>query len=227
MIPPLIVSNALARGINLIAITDHNSSANIIAVQKAASGTELTVLPGMELQTKEEVHLLCLFDTLDQIDAFQSQVDLHMSDMMNNPEFFGEQFVVDETGGLISRETRLLLSSSSLSLDEAFQMVTTLAGLAIPAHVDRAAFGLFANLGFIPPEIPFPALEISNRISIADAIKKFPSILPFPLIQSGDVHYLNDYLGANVMHLEKPEILEISLALQQKEGRAHTIVPLE
>ncbi len=226
MIPPLIVSEALSRGINLIAITDHNSSANIPAVQKAAQGTDVFVLPGMELQTKEEVHVLCLFDTLDQVRTFQSLVDKNLPDMKNNPEFFGEQFIVDETGDLIARDMRLLLTSTELTFDDACQQVAALGGLAIPAHVDRAAFGLFANLGFIPPEIPLPALEISSRMSIEAARKKFPSIQPYPLIQSGDVHYLSDFLGANVLNMEKPTIAEIGLALQQKEGHTHDILSL-
>lgn len=223
MIPPLIVSKALSRGINLIAITDHNSSANVLSVQKAAQGTDLTVLPGMELQTKEEVHLLCLFDTLEQIETFQAFVDDNLPAMENNPEFFGEQFIVDETGDLISRENRLLLNSCELTLDVAYEKVTALGGLAIPAHVDRSAFGLIATLGFIPAEIPFLALEISSRMTVDEACKKFPSIKPFPILQSGDVHYLSDFLGANEFSLERPTITELILALQNQEGRTHKI----
>ena len=88
MIPPLIVQEALERGINFIAITDHNTTANVRAVQMAARGTDLTVLPGMELQTKEEVHLLCLFDTLDQAEAWQALVRARMPPLENNIEFF-------------------------------------------------------------------------------------------------------------------------------------------
>ena len=118
MIPPLIVQEALARGINLIAITDHNSSANVGAVQQAARGTSLTILPGMELQTREEVHVLCLFDTLAQLGDWQAVVDSHLPPLQNNIEYFGEQFVVDETGEFLRRETQLLLTSANLSLEE-------------------------------------------------------------------------------------------------------------
>jgi predicted metal-dependent phosphoesterase TrpH len=116
MIPPLIVQEALDHGINLLAVTDHNTTANVKAVQKAAAGTELTVLPGMELQTSEEVHVLCLFDTLDQMAAWQKFVDVRMPPLENNIEYFGEQFVVDETGEFIRRETQLLLTSAKISL---------------------------------------------------------------------------------------------------------------
>ncbi|MDX9865697.1 MAG: PHP domain-containing protein, partial [Anaerolineaceae bacterium] len=111
MIPPLIVQEALSRNIDLIAITDHNASANIAAVQKAAQNTPLIVLPGMELQTEEDVHSLCLFDTLEQIEAFQAYINTKLPPIKNKPDFFGEQFMVDETGDFIRREEQLLILS--------------------------------------------------------------------------------------------------------------------
>ena len=224
MIPPLIVQEALDLGINLIAITDHNSSANVAAVQKAAEGTDLAVLPGMELQTREEVHALCLFDTLDQLLAWQKIVNACLPDLENRPDHFGEQFVVDETGDFIRREPRLLLISSSLSIDEAFTGVSRLGGLFIPAHVDRRANGLIANLGFVPPEIPFPALEISRRQQPDQVCEKFPQLRGYPLIQSGDVHRLSEFLGVNNLYIEEPTIKEIRLALSGLETRHHQII---
>src|SRR4026207_2291411 len=104
MIPPLLVQKALEKKIDLIAITDHNSSANVSAVQKAAQGTGLTVLPGMEVQSREEVHLLTLFETREGLEAWQKEVDASLPDLPNQPGFFGEQFVVDETGDFIRNE---------------------------------------------------------------------------------------------------------------------------
>lgn len=224
MIPPLIVQEALERGINLIGITDHNASANAAAVMQAAQGTRMTVLPGMELQTQEEVHLLCLFDRLEQLEAWQEQVDRLLPPIENNPEFFGEQFVVDETGEFIRREKRLLLTSAALSIEEAFAGVTALGGLAIPAHVDRKAFGLIANLGLVPLTLQVEALEISSRLSPAEARQNFPQICGYPLIQSGDAHRLEELLGVNRFTLQEPTVAEIRLALQGKEGRSHLIL---
>ena len=223
MIPPFIVQEALERGINLIAITDHNASANVGAVQKAAAGTGLTVLPGMELQTREEVHLLCLFDTLDQLEDWQARVDVHMPRMENNAEFFGEQFVVDESGDFIRRETQLLSTSADLTLKEAVEQVSELGGLPIPAHVNRQVFGLFANLGFIPPDLPIPAVEISRHIQPADARQKFPQLQNYTLIQGGDVHHLADFLGANLFNLAAPTVAELKLALASQQGRTLVI----
>src|SRR5215211_430011 len=98
MIPPLIVQSALEKEIDLIAITDHNASANVRAVQKAAEGSRLTVLPGMEVQSREDVHLLTLFEFPETLDQWQTQVDEALPSLPNNPDYFGEQFVVDETG---------------------------------------------------------------------------------------------------------------------------------
>ncbi len=219
MIPPLIVSEAIHLGLDLIAITDHNASANVRAVQKAAQGTALTVLPGMELQTREEVHVLCLFDHTDQLEAFQKLVDAALPRLDNNVDYFGEQFIVDETGDFIERETRLLITSTSFSLNEAWEKVTGLGGLLIPAHVDRKAFGLIANLGLVPTDIIIDALELSRHIRPDLASQKYPQISGYPLIQSGDVHRLEEYLGVTQLELDHPSISEIRLALHSKQGR--------
>jgi 3',5'-nucleoside bisphosphate phosphatase len=149
MIPPLIVRTALKKNIDLIAITDHNASANVGAVQKAAEGTSLTVLPGMEIQSREEVHLLTLFENLEALEGWQREVDRALPELPNRPEFFGEQFVVDETGEFLHREPRLLLNSTTFSIDEIFERVRDLGGIVIPAHVERFSFGLFPTLGLI------------------------------------------------------------------------------
>jgi hypothetical protein len=195
-------------------------------VQKAAANTGLAVLPGMELQTREEVHLLCLFDTLPQLETWQQVVNAHLPPIENNIEFFGEQFVVDETGDFIRRETRLLLTSVNLSLEEAVAQVLALGGLVIPAHVNRPAFSLIANLGFVPPDVPFDALEISRHLTPAQACAKFPQLQNFPLVQNGDVHRLDEFLGVNLCRLAVPTVAELKLALHHQQGRSLTIRPL-
>jgi PHP family Zn ribbon phosphoesterase len=225
MIPPLIVREALNQGINLIAVTDHNTNANVGAVQRAAAGTDLSVLPGMELQTREEVHLLCLFDTLDQSAAWQALIEARLPPLENNIEYFGEQFVVDETGEFIRRETQLLLTSAHIALSEAVTEVTGLGGLAIPAHVDRSSFSLMANLGFVPADVHFEALEISRHVSPDQARERFPQLKKFTLIQNGDVHHLDEFLGANLCRLAAPTIAELKLAFLNEEGRSLVIRP--
>jgi PHP domain-containing protein len=225
MIPPLIVRQALARGLDLIAITDHNATANAGAVQRAAAGTRLTVLPGMELQTSEEVHLLCLFDTLAQVSDWQEEVDARMSPSENVPEFFGEQFVVDETGGFLRRETRLLTGSVRIRLEEAVGEVVRLGGLVIPAHIDRPAYSLSAILGFPPPDLLVDAMEISPHTTPAAVRGRFPWLADYPLVQGGDVHHLEDFAATTVFSLAALTIGEIRLALHSRDARSCTIVP--
>jgi 3',5'-nucleoside bisphosphate phosphatase len=225
MIPPLIVRKALEHGLNLIAITDHNTGENVEAVMKAAQGVNLTVLPGMEIQTEEEVHSLCLFDTLEQLAALQKLVEEKLPNIENNIEYFGEQFIVDETGDFIRRKDRLLITSTSLSIEEACRAVVDLGGLFIPAHVTRQAFGLIYHLGFVPPDLDIAALEISRHISPEEAVETYPQLTGYTLIQSGDVHFLSDFLGINQFEVEKPSMNELRMALLDENGRKFRLKP--
>lgn len=213
MIPPLIVQEALERHIDIIAITDHNASANVRAVQKAADGTGLTVLPGMEVQSHEDVHLLCLFASLADLEAWQHQVDHSLPDELNPADHLGEQFVVDEHGEFIRSEARLLLTATEFSIEEIIEHVNLLSGIVIPAHVDRTAYGLFPTLGFLADWWHFPALEISRHIKPEILHEKFPTSKNHPLIQSGDVHRLDEFLGTTSFELEAPTLQEIRKAL--------------
>ncbi len=219
MIPPLIIQEAEARGINLIAVSDHNAIDNIQAVMQAARGSTVTVLPGIELQTREEIHSLCLFDHMDQIEGFFKQIEPTFPEIKNNIEYFGEQFVVDASGDFLRREDRLLISSSRLSLKEAWQLAADAGGLLIPAHVNRSAFGLFAVLGFIPQDIPLEVLEISRHITPEQARGDYPQLSHYHLIRSGDAHRLEEMSGFNIFHVEKPTISEMVWALKGENGR--------
>lgn len=224
MLPPLIVSEAIDHGLDLIAITDHNSTANIEAVQKAAAGSNLKVLPGMEVQTREEVHVLCLFDTLEQANAWQIEVDANLPRIENRPDYFGQQLVVDEFGDFVRYENQLLLTSTRFTLEEAWRKVSELGGLFIPAHVNRKANGLLSILGMPPAEIRFDALEISRHLKPAQAYREFPQIQGYPLIQNGDVHRLTDMIGVNQFTVEDLNTAELQLALHGLDGRSHRIL---
>lgn len=227
MIPPLIVDTCFEKGINLIAVTDHNATANAAAVQESARGTNLKVLPGMELQTQEEVHLLCLFDTLDQAHEWQVAVDNLLPPLMNRPEFFGDQLVVDPTGKFLSREERLLAVSAQMSLEQAIAGVNHLGGLAVPAHVDRHTNGLIAVLGLVPKDAGIEALEITARLDPAAAIRQFPQIAGYPLLKGGDAHMLDAIAGMNIFEVEEPTISELRLALANANGRHHRMTGMD
>lgn len=226
MIPPLIVQKALELNIDIIAITDHNASANVSAVQKAAQGTTLKVLPGMEVQSREDVHLLCLFETLNDLEVWQSVVDESMPDTINHPEFFGEQYIVDEQGEYIRTEPRLLLTSTRFSIDEIFERVNALGGLVIPAHVERTTYGLFPTLGLVSDQWPILGFEISRHTTPEQARMNFPSIGSYPLIQNGDVHRLDEFIGSTIFMIEEPTIKEIRKALKDEDHRKVSIEKL-
>jgi PHP family Zn ribbon phosphoesterase len=219
MIPPLIVQKALEKNIDLIAITDHNASANVRAVQRAAEGTSLTVLPGMEVQSREDVHLLTIFDMVETLETWQAEVNHALPDLPNEPDFLGEQFVVDETGEFLRNEPRLLLTSTRFSIDEIFTRVKALRGLVIPAHVDRTAYGLLPTLGLISESWQLLALEISRHTTPEKAAATFPALRQFPLIQNGDVHHLDGFLGSTVFSLASPTLLELRMAFHHIDGR--------
>jgi hypothetical protein len=132
-------------------------------VIEAARGSGLAVLPGMEVQTREEVHVLCLFDTLEQVADWQRTVDAALPNLPNREDHFGAQYVVDATGGHLHTDERLLSTSTSLTVEEVAAGVGALGGLCIPAHIDRPSYSILSNLGFVPEELPVVALEISTR----------------------------------------------------------------
>ena len=225
MIPPLIVRRAKELGLGLIAVTDHNTAENAAAVMRAAEGSGVTVLPGMELQTQEEVHLLCLFDTLEQVLAWQTLVYDRLPPMENREDFFGAQYVVDETGEFIRRNERLLLTACSLSIEEAVAGVCRLGGLPIAAHVDRMANGLLTHLGFVPPGLALAALEISMRLTPSEALRLYPQLAGWPLVRSGDAHRLSEMSASMLLLLREPCISELELVFQGVGGRKIKLFP--
>jgi PHP family Zn ribbon phosphoesterase len=219
MIPPLIVRQALGLGLDIIGITDHNSAENVAAVMEAAQGTGLTVLPGMEVQTREEVHLLCLFDTVEQALTMQGRVYNHLPGLRNRPEFFGAQFVVDAEGDFVRYNERLLLTSTSLTVEQVAQRVGELAGLCIPAHIDRPSYSLMANLGFIPEGLDCQALEISRYALPSDIRRTIPGVGDRSLIVSGDAHRLPEMTARTALRIEGATTDELALAFRGREGR--------
>ena len=219
MTPEAIIEQAQALELDLIAITDHNSAENVAAVQQAAEGTEITVLPGMEVQTREEVHLLCLFDTLAQVQALQDEVYAHLPDRKNDVRAFGEQWVVDAEGQLVCENERLLLVATNLSVEQVVQRTRQLEGLCIPSHVDRPAYSLISQLGFIPPELGLLAVEISQLVTLEKARARFPQLKALTLVANSDAHRTADMVGRNVFKVERACIGELTMALARRDGR--------
>ncbi len=219
MIPPLILRQAERLGLGLIAITDHNACDNAEAVIQAAEGTGIHVLPGMELQSREEVHLLCLFDTVPQCQEWQQEVFQRLPSLENREDVFGAQYVVDSTGEWLRTEDRLLAASVDMTLNEVITRVRSLGGMVIPAHVDRPSSSLLANLGFIPERLDVCALEVSSRFTPALGFQQWPELRSWCLIVNGDAHRLEEIRSRTLLKISAPRIQEISLALKGEAGR--------
>ena len=219
MIPPLIVRRARELGLEILAITDHNAADNVQAVIEAADGTELTILPGMEVQSREEVHLLCLFDTVSQVMAWQEQVSAALPDAENDEAFFGAQFVVDADGSYRATVERLLAVSTALSVEEVVAGVLALGGIVLAAHVDRPSYSLLGNLGFVPPGLRIAGMEISRHCDPAEVVQRWPQMAGYGLIVGGDAHRLEEMTARTMVKVADPVVHEIALALSSKDGR--------
>jgi len=219
MLPEFILERAQELGLNLIAVTDHNSAENVAAMLKAAQGTGIAVLPGMEVQTREEVHLLCLFDTLEQVLDWQQVVYAHLPPLKNKENVFGTQVVLDVDGEPVGTNDRLLATSVSLSVDQVVQRVRDLKGLCIPSHVDRPAYSLIANLGFIPPDLGVVGVEISHLVGPKEARARFPQLEQYSLVASGDAHRLKEIARRTTLKMAEPTVAELALALAGEADR--------
>jgi PHP family Zn ribbon phosphoesterase len=219
MLPPLIMRQARRLGLALLAVTDHNSAENAGAMMEAGRREGIAVLPGMELQTREEVHLLCLFDTLDDALQWQEQVYARLPALKNREEVFGSQLIVDAEGEFVAFQERLLLTSTTFAVEEAVEEVGRLGGVVIPAHVDRPSFSLLSNLGLIPPGLDVPAVELSPHTAPAQARQRFPQLGERTLICNGDAHRLSEMQNRTMFKIERPTIAELRLACAGRQGR--------
>lgn len=219
MLPSPILARARELNLQMLAITDHNSVENVTAFQAAAQGTGIHVIPGMEVQTREEVHMICLFDALDQAASWQEVVYSHLPNRKNDERFFGSQWLVDAQGRIVGEHEQLFLVSTDLSVEDVANEVSALGGLCIPAHVDRPAYSIISNLGFVPPDLAVSAVEISQRATPADVRLKYPALAKLGLVADSDAHYLNDMCGRNTFKVKELTVKELELAMTGREGR--------
>lgn len=219
MHPAAIVKESVRQGLDVIAVCDHNASENVQYVQRAAAGTGLVVLPGMELCTREEVHVVAIFEALDDLCALQEAVYADLTGL-NDEDAFGIQAIVNESGEVEGFNEHLLIGATGISLNRAVDIIHGLGGLAIASHIDRPAFGIIGQLGFVPPDVPFDALEVSAALGIAQARQRYPELRGFRFITSSDAHFIGDIGRASTrMFLECPAFSEIGLALAGLQGR--------
>jgi PHP family Zn ribbon phosphoesterase len=192
MTPNNIVNMAKLKGLDVIALTDHNACGNCASAMKAAQRIGLTVIPGMELCTSEDIHVVCLFRELDGALEFEKEVHRNFSAVKNRPEIFGEQLFLDDMDNVVGHEDTLLITASGISVDNVLALCRNFGGTAYPAHADKSANGIIQILGEIPKEIGFVSAELSSNCDAASFIASNPSLRGLQILKDSDAHYLWD-----------------------------------
>jgi len=192
MSPAAIIGRARELGLDAIAVTDHNSVANCFSTAEIGRKNGIQVFFGMEAQTREDVHILCFFQDRGQAEQFGDRIYALLPDVKNNPEYFGDQVVVDEQDNIIRQEEKLLLNALDASIPELLELVRRHQGFAVPAHIESAPFGLLVNLGLVPGELDGSILEVSCATRPELVLQTYPALARFPLISNSDAHFLKD-----------------------------------
>lgn len=220
MSPANIVSLACQRGLDLIGITDHNTTKQCELVWKLAQKTNLTVFPGCEMTSREEVHCLGLFEDFDALRIFQDFLDRHLTIIPHNAELFGYQVLVDENEDILEKLDYYLGASLDVSIEEVEQKVHELSGIFIPAHVDRPRNSLYSQLGFFPPELKVDALQISKLAEEETIREKYKITQDTTIVKFSDTHFPED-LGKiyTNFEMENATFSEIRMALHGEDGR--------
>ena len=220
MSPKGIVNRAMKKKLDIIGICDHNSAENVQATMNAACKNDLTVLPGMEVTSIEEVHVLALFNETAQALNLQETIYANLIPGENKRELFGEQIVANEFDEVEGYNNKLLIGATTLSLSDIVKHIHMNDGLVIASHIDRETHSIIGQLGFIPEDLKIDGLEISPRMTSAKVNVRIPNALKYPLITSSDAHFLEDIGKATTSFLlAQPTLSEIQKAFENKDGR--------
>ena len=219
MTPGGVADAVCAAGIHLAAITDHNSCGNAAVFGAALEGRQVTPIYGMELETREEVHVLCLFGTLAAAMKWHDWVQERLPPVPNDEQVFGQQLLFDAEGQVAAKVDNLLSLASDIGLAEAAAEVVAGDGLCIPAHVDRPAYSLFGSLGLVPPDVVFAAFEVSPRAN-PEGVRDRYGLDRQSLVSFSDAHRLGEIMPARTaLLLAEPSFAEFGLALRNEAGR--------
>ncbi len=219
MSPDNIICRAADLNLDIIGITDHNSTRQCNLIRQMGEDAGILVLCGAEVTSREEVHCLTYFETPAQLEEFQHYLDQNLPDIPNDPRLFGHQVVVDDMNKIIYTEERSLLMALTQRLDEIASRVRRLQGLFIPAHIDRPRFGILGQLGFFPLELMVDAVELSPNSNQESLRALFPDIFKHSFIGGSDAHFLHQ-MGTwkTVFRMREPSFAEIRRCLHRKAG---------
>ena len=192
MTPANIVGMAAVKGLDVIALTDHNSCRNCPAAMYHGEKYGVTVIPGMELTTQEEVHVICLFPELEDALVFDTLVHERLLPIRNREDIFGKQQVMNKKDEIIGTVDNLLINATSIAFDDVFSLAGSCHGIAYPAHVDKSSTSLISNLGFVPPGSTFSCAEFHDFKNLHRLRKEHPYLETCSVICCSDAHYLQD-----------------------------------
>lgn len=192
MTPANITGMAALKGLDVIAVTDHNSCKNCPAVMKAAEEYGIIAIPGMEINTSEEVHAVCLFPELGAAMDFDKYVYDKLLKFKNRPDIFGKQQIYNENDEICGEVMELLISSTEISFDSLWSLVRSYNGIMFPAHIDKNANSIISNLGFIPPGSCFKTAEIKDLKKLHELKRSNPYLEQCRIISNSDAHYLEN-----------------------------------
>jgi len=190
MTPGNIIKEAVKRGLEYVAITDHNSAGNVKVALELARANGIKLIPAMEVETREEVHLLCYFSNLDALLAWEGIVFENLPNRKNDENLFGYQLLTDIYDEYVAKEDRLLAMATNLSLSDILEKVTSLGGVVVPAHVDRPVNSILGQFGFIPPDERIRVIEISRNFNPVSFSRLHPQLNEYSHIQGSDSHSL-------------------------------------
>lgn len=217
MLPSNIVGMSSIKGLNIIALTDHNSCKNCYAAMKIGQNYNITVIPGMELATAEEVHVICLFKNIHNAMEFDKYVYDRLPDVKNQENIFGNQQIVDENDNITATVPKLLINATSITFDSLDELIPQFNGIFIPAHIDKNSYSLISNLGFFPPESKFKAAEVVHPETVKLLSETNPYLKKCKIISDSDAHYLQDINEAkNFIYTDDNTINSIFKALNTK-----------
>ena len=204
MTPNNIINMAYIKGLDIISVTDHNSMMNVRPIMKLGHEKGILVIPGTEVTTKEEVHVLCYFKGLDEGMEFNKVIYDSLPGINNKKELFGEQYIMDYNDEIIGEEKKLLINSSSYTLEQISSIVNEYKGVMVPAHVFRKSNGILSNLGFIPNNLDIRTIELSYK---DQRYEKNPNnmINKFQIIRNSDAHYLEN-ISEPIFKIELKEL---------------------
>ncbi len=192
MTPNNIAGMATLAGLNIVALTDHNSAKNCPAFFEAAKRNGIIAIAGIELTTSEDIHIVCLFENLEDALAFDGFLQNRRIHIANRVDIFGEQLIMDGNDEIIGTEEFLLSNATDISVDNVCEIVNSFNGVCYPAHVDREANGIIATLGIFPDNPAFLCAGFHDKDKIEDYQERFPALKSRIPLVSSDAHYLWD-----------------------------------